>query len=86
VVLSQEDDYHYTCQSHVDSIGIGIVDVANHIGGGPPITLKLYLVDPPAAGLPREFAYGPLSPLKITAIHGSGGEIVVSATDLTQRK
>ncbi len=85
IVLGQEDEHHYTCQSHVDSIGIGIVDLANHIGGGPPITLKLYIVNPPQSGFPTEFSYGPDSPLKITEIHGKAGTIVVSAEDLTER-
>ncbi len=72
----------YAIQSHVDSIGINLVDLANKIGAGRPVTIHLTIVDPPPTGLPHEFQYFSDAPLKITQIDRGLNE--VSAIDLTR--
>ncbi len=84
IVLAELDSHHYTIQSHVDSIGINLVDLANKIGAGRPVTIHLTIVDPPPTGLPHEFQYFSDAPLKITQIDRGLNE--VSAIDLTRRR
>jgi hypothetical protein len=84
VVVDEQDEHHYTIQSHVDSIGFNLIDVANKIGGGRPVTVHLTIVEPPPGGLPHEFMYLGGTPLKVTEIERGSNE--VWAIDLTKRK
>jgi hypothetical protein len=84
VVLTREDAHHYTVQSYVDPTGIGLLDMAAKMGSGRSVIVHLTIIQPPPNGLPHEFQYLWLTPLKVTNIDRVSNE--VWAIDLTQRK